>query len=196
MSLVIAVKHEGVIYMGADTQTTAGNSRINGISKKRYKIKTCPSGILLGLSGILTNSAHLYLHDEWFDIPKDEKLTHEYILKHIVNPFFSELESLKKLDTAYNDLKSMECSLIVAKDDIMFKVEQSGAILEMPYFVAIGSGSEHVYPFFRYPMPGKPDEKILQALMIASTYEPTVHAPYVLIDSKHLIFDTIEGDHT
>jgi ATP-dependent protease HslVU (ClpYQ) peptidase subunit len=196
MSLIIAVKHDNIIYMGADTQTTAGTARVNGINKKRYKIKTYEQGVLLGVSGRLTNSAHLYLHDEWFNIPQDEKLTHAYILNNIVNPFYKELEALKKLGKNYDDTKSFGCSLIIAKDDKMFKIEQSGAILEIPYFVAIGSGSEYVYPFFRYPMPGKPVDKMLQALKITSIYEPTVHAPYVLIDSKHLTFNIIEGENS
>ena len=38
MSVIIAYKHKGIVYMGADTQITSGCDKINAVSECNYKI--------------------------------------------------------------------------------------------------------------------------------------------------------------
>jgi ATP-dependent protease HslVU (ClpYQ) peptidase subunit len=38
MSVIVAVKENGTIYMGADSQTTAGNRKMNHLNETSYKV--------------------------------------------------------------------------------------------------------------------------------------------------------------
>jgi ATP-dependent protease HslVU (ClpYQ) peptidase subunit len=189
MSLIIAVKDNSTIYMAADSQTTSGTLRKNGILSGRYKIKKFENGILLGAAGTLSSIVHLYLHDEWLDLAVDKPLTHEYILKKIVNPLYQELEKMKKLEKIYNDFKGTGCTFIIAKDNIMFQIGEDGSIVEIPNFVAIGSGNQFVYPYFKYETEGNIRTKLTSALKLASIYENTISPPFIFVDTERRTFE-------
>ena len=51
MSVIVAVKENGVVYMGADTQTTSGRKKHNGLNETAFKIHRLENGILVGFCG-------------------------------------------------------------------------------------------------------------------------------------------------
>ena len=51
MSVVIAIKENGVIYMGTDTQVTSGNKKENELNKNSFKIALLDNGLLVGVCG-------------------------------------------------------------------------------------------------------------------------------------------------
>ena len=93
-------------------------------------------------------------------------------------------------------MKGLGCSFVIAKDNLMFQISQDGSIIEIPNFVAIGSGSQYVYPYFKYKINGNIRTKLRNALILASTYENSISPPFVFIDTKEQTFeiDVVEDD--
>ena len=60
MSIVIGIKKDGVIYMGADTQRTCGGTKCNCLSESNFKITRFKNGVLLGHVGTVRTSYLMY----------------------------------------------------------------------------------------------------------------------------------------
>lgn len=76
MSQVIAIKHNGYVYMAADTLVSIGSSKSQfGTQHNHYKIHKLPNGILVGIAGSVASSQDLVLHTLWEKIEPNAKLT-------------------------------------------------------------------------------------------------------------------------
>ena len=51
MSVIVAIKENGVVYMGADSQTTTGRRKLNDLNETAYKITRFENGMLVGFCG-------------------------------------------------------------------------------------------------------------------------------------------------
>ena len=51
MSVIVAIKENDVVYMGADSQTTAGMRKRSYLNETGFKIVRLENGILVGFCG-------------------------------------------------------------------------------------------------------------------------------------------------
>lgn len=51
MSVIVAIKENGVVYIGADSQTTTGRRKHNGLNETAFKINRLGNGMLVGFCG-------------------------------------------------------------------------------------------------------------------------------------------------
>lgn len=188
MSLIVAVKDGGRVYMGADTQTTSGKLICRPkMQDGTFKIAIMPNGVLLGHAGQFRCSQRLSLKTEWFENLPQDGITKRFLVKEIIPKFKDELKSINALDNG-----SANCTHLVVWRDRIFVIESDFSVLAVDNFVAIGS------PDWAYPAlmeEGKTvREKIIKALDVASKYMTTISPPYVLIDSQNLTFEVVKEE--
>ena len=184
MSVVIAIIENGVVYMGADTQTTAGKLAYRIQAPVEYKIQRLENGILAGLCGSKSVAQQLVAQIDIFTLDENGSLTRAHIAKNIV-PAVEKV--LKQRD------KDMEASasVLLAYKDKMFVINSSADVFKYNEYTAIGSGSvyTHYALFDKKDLPVR--ERMLFALNASASRSDSVSAPFTLIDTQNMEFETV-----
>lgn len=191
MSLVIAEIKDGVVYFGADTQTSMGNTdKLNRTSKGNLKVKKLPNGILVGHAGKVQNAQLFSCHREWFEDLPEGKLTKEFIVTKIVPAYYRALKQRKMLKN--EEPADSDCSLFLAQEDRLFRIGHDFSVFTIPKSDAIGCGNYAYYSTNTL----KPDltvrDKMLKVLRLSEAHDTTIGAPFVFIDTKNLEYEFVE----
>ena len=80
MSLVVAIKKDDVVYLGADTRTTRGERVRSNLAEEDLKIHRMGS-CLVGAAGTVANIQLMTNHPEWFEL-KGKPLTKKFLVHH------------------------------------------------------------------------------------------------------------------
>lgn len=188
MSVVVAVKENGIVYMGADTQSTAGKKKKNELNESNFKIRRMGNGILVGTCGEVSSSQLLFSERNLFTLDSDGKLTKRHIVKEIIPKIIEVLKKGNKLD---KDDGTMELAFLIAYKDCLYEILSDFFVLNLAKFAARGAGSEFVlYSLSKENLPVR--ERILQALRISAKRIASVSAPYVLIDTEKQNYEVVE----
>ena len=192
MSLVVAYKRDGIIYMGADTQSSRGYSIERTLNESGFKISRLSNGILVGVCGRVKGHQKVIAQKHWFDIPEGETLSKRYIVKNIIPELSILMNDLKEDRNARNS--SMDLSILIARRDKMFVISHDYEVFECETYAAIGAG----YDYSKYSLSqiGESDdinEGLLKALRAGAHFDSSVSAPYVLIDTKDKEYKIVEG---
>jgi len=91
MSVVVAIKENGKIYMGSDSQTTRGSSKNTLKCQNNYKIWKIKNTnhCLMGHTGVCRNSNVIRLIDDF--VETNEEIDFELVVKKIVPRIVDEL---------------------------------------------------------------------------------------------------------
>ena len=193
MSLVVAVKHEGVVYLGADTRTTRGERVRATVAEDDLKIHRL-GDCLVGGAGSVASIQIMTSHPEWFDL-RGKPLTKKYIVQRIIPKYYElvkELDKLENLDSD-SDVPKCGCSFLMTDGAKIFRVDNDFEVIELLSYGQIGC-TERIALTFLLNMPkgADPDEMILKALRNSAYRNDGVGAPYVLINSKDRRFKMVE----
>lgn len=187
MSLVIAVKVNNHIYFGADTQTTSGNSRIFNVVPENYKVMLVNEDVIVGLSGSVNAIQQITFHKEWFDSLKEQKLSKQFIVESFLPKLFFNLKEYDQITTSDDGTMNLSLSILIGKQDKLYRVYQSGAVVEIPQFAAIGSGENYALTYYRTVGYFEETQLMLRnALVFASQHVNSVGGDITTIDTNHL----------
>lgn len=188
MSVVVAVKENGVVYMGADTQTSSGFRKVNYLNENEFKILKFSNGILVGICGVVASEQCLLAEPTLFSLEDGNRLTK----KHIVNKIIPKIiEILAKNGCLDKDDGTMDISIILAYKDSIYRIKRDFTVFGVEKYAAIGAGKS--YALYSLINDGKTvQERILSALHISSKTVDSVSAPYILINTKDLKFEVID----
>ena len=186
MSVIIALKKDKSIYLGADTQRTCSNIRTICGRNENWKITAYKNGVLLGGVGSVRVTNAVRVHNEWFEKIEGE-LTKEYIVKMIVPQMMLEFFEKGLVD---EKRKNVDASFVIAYKDKAFCITRELAVYEADGF-CIGSGAEFAYPYL-YGNSDDIKQTILTALRGVAKRDITIGAPFILIDSVNLKFEIVE----
>lgn len=191
MSLVVAYARDGVVYMGADTQSSVGTAIERFINEGGYKISRLPNGMLLGVCGRVKGHQMILAHRDWFDVKPDETFDKRYIIKNII-PRLSEL--MKNFsDNKGARSSSMEVRLLIGWQDKIFYISKYFNVYECNTYACIGSGDDFAkYDLAQIGPNDDVNEGILKALRTGSRFESSISAPYILIDTKDKRYTVVE----
>ena len=186
MSLVIAVKKDGAVYFGADTQTTYGRGeQRTHLSKENLKLKVLPNGIILGRVGSVHSVQHVWAHPEWFTLPEDGVLTKRHVVTNIVPKIYAcycEGDLFEK-DGKEHPLSTGDAFLIGYRDKLFWINDRLG-VVQIEQYVAIGAGSRFVQYGLSHMDAEKPVTKeIKKLLQIGAMCCPSVSAPFAFTDT-------------
>ena len=192
MSLVVAFKKDGVVYMGADTQSTCGSTISRTLNESGFKITRLSNGILVGICGRVKGHQRIIAQKHWFDISEGETISKRYIVKNIIPELCTLMKDIKEDKDASNS--SMDVSILIAWQDKMFVISRDYEVYECETYAAIGAG----YNYSKYSLSqiGENDdinEGLLKALRAGARFDSTVSAPYILIDTKDKEYKIVEG---
>lgn len=187
MSVVIAVKENGVIYMGADTQVTSGNKKENELNKNSLKIALLDNGLLVGVCGKYGLKQQIIADKSIFTLDKNNMLTKQHIVTNII----PKLSRWVKKSDKVNDTE-LEVSFLLAHDNNLYFIGHELNVVKINNFAKIGAGKgcvDYALSCFNY-LPAR--ERIIKALVESANITESVSGPYALIDTKHKEFEIID----
>jgi len=142
MSVVVAIKENGKIYIGADTQVSYGNLKIDSPQCKLFK-HSQDEDLVVGVVGYARTGVILKYKKELFN---DMRVKAGMVnMEYLVNEWYLEiLEYFKKQKHTEKDEEMLPSTIMIAYKDHCYLVDRSGYIeeLEEGKYFFIGSGRE------------------------------------------------------
>lgn len=194
MSVVVAVKENGKIYIGADSQVTKGGTRTTLKNENNYKIWKVigVDHCLMAQVGMLRDANVIRLMPDLvtdYNVFK-EHICFDFVVKKIVPDIVSEL-------TRFNYLKDgekseyLDSSFLFAYKDKLWVIGQDKSVIEVEDYVAIGSGSEQAIGSLLSTEGHNPKERIVKAIKSSAACDIYVDYPIILTDTEDGEFEII-----
>ena len=187
MSVIVAIKENGVVYLGADTQTSAGRKKHNHLNETGYKIVRLDNGILVGFCGRVASKQVILAIKEIFTLDENDTLTKKHIVKEIVPKLVNKMEQIGDEESG-----SLDVSILLAYKDKMYKITSNLDVVHLNEIASTGAGRYYVH-YALFGMPNLPvKERLLKALVESARRTESVAGPYVLIDTKNLEYEVVD----
>ena len=189
MSVVVAIKKDGIIYMGADSQVSCGGTRSTLSNPNNYKIWAMSDidNCLMGSVGTLrANNVIKVAHDlipEIVDIK--DAVDFRFVVRHFVPRLMDELDEYNILLKDKYDSPNMETDFLFAYHDRLYSISRYGSVIEVDDFCAIGSGScEALGSLLSSVKIDDPVERIKMAIKASAAHDIYVDYPIVTSNTK------------
>lgn len=192
MSVIVAIKENGVVYMGADSQTTTGKRKRNGLNETAFKITRLKSGMLVGFCGRVAAKQAILSMEDMFVLDKEGGLNKKHIVKEIVPKLVDKMQVIGDEDSGALDV----CILLAYKDKL-YRITSGLDVVKLNECGWSGAGANFTnwYLFGEKHLPVR--ERILKALVASAKRTESVGGPYVLIDTHNQEFEVVDmgGDN-
>lgn len=204
MSVVIAIKENGVTYMAADTQISFGDSKRHLKSdslQKVWAVTDTPHCIMGGVG--LTRDLNLIRYCTSELIPEASVLKNEInvgtIMLNTVPAIFESIRNYTQLVTGCDKDIPINSEFILAYKDKIFDIAPDGTVEEVEDYVAIGSGADAALGSLKHTTDEPVYDRLIKALDAASESNLYVSEPYVCMDTEHcmlmdLLFDDMSEE--
>ena len=193
MSLVVAIKKDGAVYMGADTRTSKGDRIYTLLGENDLKIRRLGSCLVGGVGSVsciqlLDTLPHLFELD-------GKPLTKRFIVENVIPEYYGLAKRLERLNSPERETDEPTCSasFLVTDGDGLFMITDSFEVIELSRCGEIGCTKQMARSVILASLDlPDPNETILNALRISSYRNDAVGAPYVLINTRDNRFEIIE----
>ncbi|MBE5731842.1 MAG: hypothetical protein E7353_02300 [Clostridiales bacterium] len=185
MSVVVAVKENGVVYMGADSQTSAGSYKEYFLNECGFKIFRLENGILASFCGNVGSKHTICSLENVFTLDENGNLTKRHIVNNIIPKLVAEMNKIGNEETGKIDV-----SILLAHKDSLYKICMDLSVLKQNTIAIHGSGMEYTY--YALSSEGNVKDRILQALSSSAKRTESVSGPFVLIDTKKLEYEIVD----
>ena len=194
MSVVVAIKKDGVIYMGADSQVTKGGTRATLSNPNNYKVWPVDGTdhCLMASVGSLrvANVVRVMsgLIPELVDIKHG--VDFRFVVKGLIPHIMDELDKYDLLRHDKDDEPHMDGSFLFAYYDRLFSISGNGAVIEIDDFCAIGSGASEALGSLLSSVDEKnPVERIKTAIKASAAHDIYVDYPIIVTDTADTSFE-------
>ena len=194
MSVVVAIKKDGVVYLGADSQATRGGTRSSLSNPNNFKVWRVKGvdNCLMGHVGNLRDACAIRVMDNLVrdvDVIRGQ-VGFDYLVTRIVPYIIDELKHYSYLKDGY--FEGMDSKFAFAFEDQLFVIGGDGSVIEVDDCVAIGSGeSEAIGSLVTTCNEEDPKSRIIKAIKASATHDLYVDYPIVLINTKDGEFDIV-----
>ena len=193
MSVVVAIKKDGVIYMGADSQVTKGGTRSTLSNPNNYKIWRVEDtdNCLMGGVGSLRASNIIMVADSLIPEMVDLKdgVDFRFVVRRFVPHLMAELDDYHALVKDKDDLPDMDASFLLAYHDRLYLIGRYGSVIEVDDFCAIGSGSSEALGSLLSSVEEEdPMERIKKAIKASAAHDLYVDYPIVISNTENTEF--------
>lgn len=204
MSVVIAIKENGVTYMAADTQISFGDSKRHLKSdslQKVWAVTDTPHCIMGGVG--LTRDLNLIRYCTSELIPEASVLKNEInvgtIMLNTVPAIFESIRNYTQLVTGCDKDIPINSEFVLAYKDKIFDIAPDGTVEEVEDYIAIGSGADAALGSLKHTTDEPVYDRLIKALDAASESNLYVSEPYVCMDTEHcmlmdLLFDDMSEE--
>lgn len=201
MSVVIAIKENGVTYMAADTQISFGDSKRHLKSdslQKVWAVTDTPHCIMGGVG--LTRDLNLIRYCTSELIPEASVLKNEInvgtIMLNTVPSIFESIRNYTQLVTGCDKDIPINSEFVLAYKDKIFDIAPDGTVEEVEDYIAIGSGADAALGSLKHTTDEPVYDRLIKALDAASESNLYVSEPYVCMDTEHCILMDLLFDDT
>ena len=189
MSVVVAIKKDGVIYMGADSQVSCGGTRSTLSNPNNYKIWAVNDidNCLMGSVGTLRANNIIKVASDLIPEIVDLKgnVDFRFVVRHFVPHLMDELDDYKVLCKAKDDVPDMAASFLLAYHDRLYSIDHYGSVIEVDDFCAVGSGScEALGSLLSSVNIEDPVKRIKIAIKPSAAHDIYVDYPIVISNTK------------
>ena len=193
MSVVVAIKKDGVIYFGADSQVTKGGTRTTLSNPNNYKIWSVDGvdNCLMGSVGAVRASNVVRVAYDLIPELVDLKcaVDFRFVVKRLVPQIMDELAEHKILTKDSDGVPYMNASFLLAYHDKLFSIDGFGCVIEVDDFCAIGSGaSEALGSLLSTADVEDPIRRILSAIKASAMHDIYVDYPIIISDTESTDF--------
>ena len=204
MSVVIAIKENGVTYMAADTQISFGDSKRHLKSdslQKVWAVTDTPHCIMGGVG--LTRDLNLIRYCTSELIPEASVLKNEInvgtIMLNTVPAIFESIRNYTQLVTGCDKDIPINSEFVLAYKDKIFDIAPDGTVEGVEDYIAIGSGADAALGSLKHTTDEPVYDRLIKALDAASESNLYVSEPYVCMDTEHcmlmdLLFDDMSEE--
>ena len=191
MSVVVAIKENGKITIGADSQCTRGGTRRTLSNPNNYKVWK-----VLDAENCLIAHVGLVREANIIRVARDlvpemaqlkDKVDFSFVVKRLVPRMFEELEEYrvtKKSDSP----PEFESSFLFAYKDKLFYISGNGTVIEVDDYVAIGSGECEAIGSLLSTESEPCIERIKKAIKASAASDIYVDYPIVITDTESCEF--------
>lgn len=199
MSVVVAIKENGVTYMAADTQVSFGDSKRHLKSdslQKVWAVTDTPNCIMGGVG--LARDLNLIRYCTSELIPEASVLKNEInvgtIMLNTVPAIFESIRTYTQLVTGCDKDIPISSEFLLAYKDKIFDIAPDGTVEEVEDYIAIGSGADAALGSLKHTIDEPIYDRLIKALDAASESNLYVSEPYVCMDTENcmlmsLLFD-------
>lgn len=188
MGLIVAHKKDDVVYIGTDSSMFR-KSKERTSCENNYRVHKLDNGIIVGIvSTNMRAEQLLYAYsDDIFTLDKKGNLTRKHLVQNIIPEVIACLEDNELLEKSESGYCFWSGVLLIFYKDKIFEVSEQFQIYTVGTYVADGDGYEFtVSSLSKIKEDDDVNQKLVDAMSIASKYNKSVLPPYVLIDTKTL----------
>lgn len=195
MSVVVAIKKDGVIFIGADSQTTRGKTKLTLTNKNNFKIWKVngAENCLMAHVGVLRDACLVRTIDNLvrdIDVFRDY-IDYQYVIERIVPMIVDRLVEFKFIKSS-DKFDGFESSFLFAFKDKLFLINYDCSVVEIDDFVAIGSGESEAFGSL---LTTQDEEdvysRIEKAILASSNHDIYVQFPIVISNTDTTEFNVI-----
>ncbi len=179
MSVIIAVKKDDIIYLGADTQCTSPTRKFHVKTGPNSKLIVLENGVIIGLAGMCVPGQILASHPEWFNFKSEDEFTKEYLTTFVIPKI---KEAFKNYNYDENDFE-----FTIAYKSKAFEINRRFVVFCIEHKNVIGCGGDVIiYKLSKINIDGDINEQLLDALRFSEKNDSAVGAPFILVNTKDL----------
>ena len=175
MSVVVAIKENGKVTIGADSQCTRGGTRRTLSNPNNYKVWRVldAENCLIAHVGLVREANIIRVARDL--IPEmaqlKDKVDFSFVVKRLVPRMFEELEEYRAIKKGDNP-PEFESSFLFAYKDKLFYISGNATVIEIDDYCAIGSGECEAIGSL-LSTEGEPcEERIKKAIKASAASEP------------------------
>jgi ATP-dependent protease HslVU (ClpYQ) peptidase subunit len=198
MSVVVAVKHNGIVYLGADSQISSSKSKFSFSNVNNYKIwryHKFPESCLFGGVGSLRDINLIKVSDGLLNENNVLKGTidFKYIVENLVDNMFDTLRNKDRLVKDSDELYRMSSGYLFSFNSNLYEIGSDGSVIDINDFTAIGSGQDIAIGSLNTTEEKTPVERIVHAIEASCKTNLYVNYPIIIMRSDKIDVLTIKS---
>lgn len=189
MSVVVVIKKDKKIYLGADTQATRSGCKyqLNNLNNlKVWKVNHLEN-CFFGHAGRCRDACAIKGMDNFFKKTKEKKIkiNYEFVVNMLMPAILEKLKSHYYVRIENDFLDEMESSFIFVYKDSAWLINSDCSVMEIEDYFALGSGSnEAIGSLITSEKKGNIRTRIVEAVKAASRNDIYVGGKIAFIDSS------------
>lgn len=188
MSVIVAIKENGVVYMGADSQTTTGSYKTVSTNQSAVKINRLANGILAGFCGRVAVKQEILSMDGVFTLDEEGNLTKRHIVTQIIPRLADKLDLFSDEESG-----ELSVSIVLAHKDKLYRIGTDLSVIKLNSFTSSGAGRDFTYYAIESTKGQAVKDRILTALYESAMRCDSVCPPFVLIDTQSLEYEIYDN---
>ncbi len=195
MSVVVAIKSEGKIVIGSDSQVTKGGTRTtlkNPNNYKIWKVDGSENCLMAHVGNVRDANVVRLMRDVIDDYDEyRDRVNYRFVVKYLVPEITKTLKEAGYLKMSDGYLEYMDSSFLFAYKDQLFMINSDGCVIEIDDYVAIGSGAQEAIGSLLSTEGQGARRRIVKAIKASAANDIYVDYPIILADTSNTEFEIV-----